>query len=149
MTTAASAPITQKHLFGWKMEKVLHPYLQDYLEEDLVPTSYRFDGCDWVSATADCELKARPALSVKYKTPQDMNTYSEWLVPCCKADKFKSESGRKLIFFYYWEKNQKVFRCDYDPNNSWRRDVPWWSSQEHFFIPREDWVEILDIPPVE
>lgn len=136
--------VTPKHLYGWKMERILHPHLQEYLGVPLEATKWRFDGCDWKSESCDCELKARPPFSVKYKTPQDMSTYKTWVVPCCKADKFQSDSGRKLIFFYYWGKNQKVFRCDYTPDNTWERGVPFWSNQEHFFIPAEDWVEILD-----
>ena len=132
--------ITQKHLYGWKLEKILKSYLENYLGESLVPTQYRYDGCDLVSEKSDNEIKARPKYSVKYKKLQTKETYDEWIVPTCKADKYKE--GRNLNIFYYWGANQELFHIPYSPEKfkNYRREVPWYSTQEHFFIPKDDWI---------
>ena len=136
--------ITQKHLYGWKMEQILLPFFQDILDSELTPTTYRYDGCDMISEEYIVELKARPKYSVKYNKLQDMNTYNNWLLPCCKIDKLKD--NRKFVIFYYWGANQKCFRLDYDPVKfqSYERGIPWYSNQEHFFIPKEDWTLVLE-----
>lgn len=148
-------PITQKHLYGWKMEQILRPHLEEYLEDFLVPTEFRFDGCDLKSETSDNEIKARPKYSVKYKTLQTPDTYPEWLLPTCKVDKFDTKSGRELNFFYYWGATQECFHLQYTKEkfDSYRRAVPFFSRQEHFYIPKEDWklilAEVPDELPVE
>lgn len=136
--------VTQKHLYGWKMEQVLRPVCEEVLGESLTPSSYRFDGLDMRGSYWDCELKARPAFSVKYNKAQDKSTYKKWLMPTCKADKY--DENRELIFFYYWEANHELFCIKYDPVafQKYERGVPWYSNQEHFFIDAEDWISCAE-----
>jgi hypothetical protein len=138
-------PITQKHLFGWKMEQLLRPYFEEVCGEELTPTTYRFDGCDLIGETFAVESKARPKYAIKSGKYQDMASYPTWVIPTCKVDKHTSD--KRLIFFYYWEANQKLFFLEYDQElfDTFLRGVPYWTSQEHFFIPAEVWVECADI----
>jgi len=141
---ATAPPITAKHRYGWKMEQLLRPYFEDCVGEELTPTEYRFDGCDLTSESWAVESKARPTYSFKYHTYQDENTYEEWLVPTCKE---KVAEKKDLVFFYYWEASRKLFFCQYDKEvfATIRRGVPHWTSQEHFFIPKDLWVECCEV----
>lgn len=136
------APVTFKHLYGWRVEQILRPLLEN-IYGPLTPTNWRFDGVDLVGEKVLIEIKARPERNVKYGFIQTKDTYAEWLVPTCKAKKYTE--GKELLFIYYWAYNQEVFCCKYTPEDFMgvRQEVPSWSKQEHFFIPSEKFSLIL------
>lgn len=145
-------PITQRHIFGWKCEKVLHPILEEVLEEPLVKSSNRFNTIDFKGAYWKPELKSRPAVDERGRH-QDSTTYSEWLVPTCKEALAKSLNGEgEVVFFYFWEGDNTLWYISYDSEvfKTIRRETPFWTSQEHFFIPRELFTQVeVEIPQIE
>jgi hypothetical protein len=145
-----TAPITQRHLFGWKCEKILHPILEEVLGEKLVKTSNRFNSIDFKGDYWRPELKSRPKTDERGKA-QDSNTYSEWLVPTCKERLAETLQDGEVVFFYFWEGDNSLWYIPYskDTFSSIKRNVPWFSSQEHFWIPKELFERLdVDIPPV-
>ncbi len=139
--------ITQRHLFGWKCEKYLHPILEEILDEPLVKTSNRYNTLDFKGAYWRPELKSRPKYDERGKY-QDSNTYESWLVPTCKG--VELDNGQ-VIFFYFWEGDNTLWYCSYsqDSFKDVFRAIPPWSHQEHYWIPKEMFVQAqVEIPTV-
>ena len=144
------AVITSRHIFGWKCENILKPILEEILDEPLQKTSNRYNSIDFVGDHWRPELKSRPAVDERGKR-QDSNTYSEWLVPTCKEVLAKTLENGEVIFFYYWQGDNSLWYCVFDTEKfkSVRRETPWFSQQEHFFIPKEMFERAeCEIPPV-
>lgn len=146
------APITKRHMFGWACEKILHPILEKVLQEPLVKTSNRFNNIDFRGAYWLPELKSRPSIDER-GNKQDSKSYLSWLVPTCKETIAKNlgDTG-ELIFFYFWQGDNTLWYCKYDEAlfSKIQRDIPVFSNQEHFWIPREYFTQVkIKIPAVE
>lgn len=146
-----TAPITNRHIFGWQCEKILHPILEEILEEKLTKTSNRFNTLDFRGEYWCPELKSRPAKDERGRF-QDSNTYIDWLVPTCK-EKIADSLGDngEVIFFYFWQGDNSLWFCKYDKEvfSDIRREVPFFSKQEHFYIPKHLFERIdVEIPNI-
>ena len=138
--------ITVRHTFGWKMEGVLKPYLEEILDEPIVKSGSRFDTIDFKGAYWNVELKSRPAISEKgYKQTSD--TYNTWYLPTSKETLAESSDG-ELIFFYYWEGDNSLWYVKYDRElfSTFKRERLWFhpTKQEHWYVPKSAF-ERLDI----
>lgn len=143
-------PITKRHIFGWKCEKVLHPILEEILDEPLQKTSNRFNTIDFRGAYWRPELKSRPTIDERGKK-QDSSTYCDWLVPTCKEVLAKTLENGEVIFFYFWEGDNTLWYIRYDSDifKGIRREIPYFSNQEHFYIPKELFTQVeIEIPQI-
>jgi hypothetical protein len=143
------AVITKRHIFGWKCEQYLKPVLEEILDEPLTKTSNRYNSIDFVGSYWRPELKSRPAIDER-GNKQDSTTYKTWLVPTCK-EKMAATIDGEVIFFYFWEGDNSLWYCVYEKDkfSKINRDVPWFSQQEHFWIPKDLFEKVeCEIPPV-
>ena len=144
------APITNRHLFGWNCEKILHPILEEILDEPLTKSSNRFNTIDFSGKYWKPELKSRPKYDERGKF-QDSNTYKEWLVPTCKEKTALELTDGEVVFFYFWEGDNSLWYCSYDFEkfSTIRREIPFFSNQEHFYIPKDFFTKLdVSIPPI-
>ena len=150
LTRSLNAPITRRHVFGWKCEKILHPILEEVLQEPLTKTSNRFNSIDFKGSYWTTELKSRPKIDERGQ-PQDSERFNTWVLPCCKVVLPEtqelvddSEIDGEIAFFYFWEGDNSLWFCRYNKQKfeTYLRGVPVWHTQEHFFIPRRDWERI-------
>ena len=144
-------PITNRHIFGWKCEKILHPILEEILEEPLTKSSNRYNTIDFSGSYWKPELKSRPKYDERGNF-QDSNTYKDWLVPTCKEKMALQLENGEVIFFYFWEGDNSLWYIpyDFDTFKGITRKIPHFSPQEHFFIPKELFTRVeYDIPPIE
>ena len=147
-----AVPITKRHIFGWKCEKILQPILEKVLEEPIVKTANRFNNIDFRGAYWTVEVKSRPTVDESGRN-QDSKTYLSWLLPTCKENVAKSlgDTG-ELIIFYFWQGDNTLWYCKYDEAlfSKFQRDVPVFSNQEHWWIPREHFTQVkTKIPKIE
>ena len=140
-------PITNRHVFGWKCEKILQPFLEQHLGQTLSKTSNRFNSIDYRGNDCIAELKSRPTLDERGER-QDSKKYQTWLLPSCKVIQRRTlEDGtskrvwitdkNNIYFFYFWEADNSLWALKYDRAlfKTFLRGVPVFSEQEHFFIP--------------
>ena len=123
-----------RHNFGLQKEKELKERIQSLVGETLNDSEKRFALFDWTTDNYLVELKSRRA-------QYSHEDFDEWVLPCCKAD---LPSEKKKVFFYYWEQGNRLFRLDYNPESfaTFKRARPFWTSQEHYFVPADQFVEI-------
>ena len=122
--------ITSRHTFGWAKEEELRPVIEGLLGEMLLHTNNRYARHDWDCETFCVELKSRTGASTDY---------DKWLLPACKIDKAR-EAKKPTIFFYYFEKDEALFKCVYDERfNYLERSVPHFTKQEHVYVPSVWW----------
>jgi len=134
--------ITNKHTWGWNMEKILHPYLEEVLEEPLVKSSGRFDVIDFVGSHWMAELKCRPSISERGK-PQNSDSFSTWYLPTSKES---IDIPGELCFFYYWEQDNSLWYIIYDKElfASFMKEKLWFhpTRQEHWYVPKSAFTKL-------
>ena len=137
--------ITQRHLYGWRMEEVLQPRLEEILGEKLVKTQDRYATRDFVtnSNTWKIEGKSRPKMSEKGYI-QDHYTYDSFLMPVHKGDNMTDED--RLIFFYHFERSDSLWFIPYqvDLFKTFPQGIPKGSSYLHWYIPKEEWFRLQE-----
>ena len=105
--------VTVRHTFGWNMETILRPRLEEWLEEPLVKTAERFCQIDMrtvVSRNWAVELKARPSVR-EDGCYQDSGTFDTWMIPTCKK---KPEDFEDLLIVYYWQGDNSLWYWCWD-----------------------------------
>jgi hypothetical protein len=126
--------ITPLHTFGWAKEEQLFPAIQASVGEPIIKTAVRYANFDWHSEHNVVELKSRRVSS---------DAYSTWIVPACKL---KPVKNKKIILFYYFEKDKTLWRCDPEEHDQtdWLHDTPphWSTTQEFVWVPREVFTQI-------
>lgn len=136
--------ITTRHTFGWKMENLLKPYLEEALEDTLVKSANRFDSIDFTGETWIAELKSRPKMSNK-GVLQDSNLYPTWYLPTCK-EIVGDSSDKHLVFFYYWEADNTLWYIIYDKElfATFMRKPLFFhpTKQEHWYVPKTAFTEL-------
>ena len=143
-------PITHRHLFGWKCETALKNTIEQLLEDTLVKTNNRFNTIDFLGNNWIVELKSRPKLTER-NTPQTSETFKEWLVPTCKTYKLGDYPDKDYVIFYYWEGDNSLWYIIYNKEefDTFTCGVPFWSNQEHFWIPSDKFTKLdVQIPPI-
>lgn len=138
--------ITARHAFGWRLEGVLKPYLEDILEEPLTKSGNRFDTVDFRGTYWTVELKSRPAVSEK-GVRQNSCSYDTWYLPTSKETLVSTSDG-ELVFFYYWQGDNSLWFIKYDKDlfDTFKRERLWFhpTKQEHWYVPKSAF-ERLDI----
>jgi hypothetical protein len=133
--------ITNRHTYGWAKQTEFRPVIEQILQEPVAEVKGRYAKRDFKSPTWLIEFKSRPALTER-GTEQDWDTYHSWLMPVCKISKLKADEH--LIFFYHFEKSNTLWYIIYEPEvfTKYVRAKPPRSDQEHFYILRDDWIQV-------
>ena len=129
--------ITPKHVYGWKMEQALRPYIEEYLDDHVYNHTYRYDTVDMESSVFDIELKARPVYSSL--------AFDRWMVPKCKFTSGLTDVKNKpLLVFYYWAKDETLWDYTHVPG----AEADWEvilneNNQETYLIPRHLFTKVF------
>lgn len=135
--------ITDKHTFGWEKEYALKVRLENALEEQIIKSKSRYATYDFESESWFIELKCR----CKFDKNGNLllySTHNTWLLPTCKEA--LADKGKSVVFFYYFEGDQTLWYLIYDPDlfATFERRVPFFTNQEHFYIPKECWTQLVE-----
>lgn len=105
--------ITDDHVFGWRMEDLLKPRIEEWLEEPIVKTAERFCEIDFCTNKSNhwvVEIKSRPRMrGGQYY--QDSKSWDTWLVPTTKR---KPDNYEDLIIMYFWEGDNSLWYWCWD-----------------------------------
>ena len=136
-----AAAVTDLHIYGWNKELDLWPLLETELCCKLEKTEARFDAVDFENDKYVVEIKARRSLGPRGR-PVTSATYSTWLLPACKGEAVE-KSGKRGVFFYFFEGDRTVWRLDYDAERfaKYEQKVPpaHPTGQMHYYIPADEW----------
>jgi len=123
--------ITALHKFGWAKENELQPRLEGYFGT-LTKSESRYSRFDFENENYLIELKCRQA-------PLLPETYSEWMLPCCKVLNLE----KQLVVFYYFEQDKSLWYILYDEDMF--KDfkvIRNYYGQRTFLIPRSCWTKL-------
>ena len=127
------------HAYGTANQNALIPFLESFLGEKITETTALYDLIDGKTATRDIEVKSR-TLNYFYTDPFIQR--DGWLMPACKIQHAK-RSGRPLLFFYNWKRDDSVWVFEYSPEamKGLKPFVPHWKKdgQLHYNIPQNRW----------
>lgn len=136
--------ITELHEWGWKVEASLQPILEEHLGETLIKTARRYDAVDFIGTRYLVELKARRAKDkngyvIKY------DSYPDWLLPASKINAAAGSDKRTVIYYYFAgdETLWYIWTDEIDWSTVPCR-MPWFHSEQHFFVPKELWKRVED-----
>lgn len=122
--------ITNKHIFGWRKESELQPFLETLFEEPLIKSPNRFANYDFETNHYIIELKSR-----LYIKP---TTYKTYFIPTCK----KPSQDKELVIFYYFAATDQLFYIIYSDDFLQYERIKNINGQETFLVPAEHFNEI-------
>lgn len=94
----------KRYVYGKNKEAELLIRIQNNLGESITPTEDQYSTKDYTSTNYHIELKSRQTY--------DSNKYDYWFLP---VSKIKNNSEKKLVIVYHWEKDNTLWRYDYNP----------------------------------
>lgn len=95
---------SKRYIYGKAKETELLERIQNNLGESITPTEDQYSTKDYTSTNYHIELKSRQTY--------DSNKYDYWFLP---VSKIKNNSEKKLVIVYHWEKDNTLWRYDYNP----------------------------------
>jgi len=125
--------ITADHIWGWKQEIDLKPFLETLFDEPLIKSLDRFCHFDFQTTQYLIELKSR-------MPPITPTTYPTYYVPCCKGKNIPAD--KELVIFYYFPSTNQLFYIIYSEEFENYKVIVNRNGQRTFCVPAQDFNEV-------
>ena len=140
-------PKEERVRYGLIYEKVLLPKLQEFLNDRILKTTYKYNNFDFDGIYTWSELKVR---TLDFYYTDKCIQEDGWLMPACKIlEAWRRCDEKDVFFFYFWERDGSLWALKFDSEyfTTLIPRVPPFhqDSQLHYFIPRDKWVKIADL----
>jgi len=122
---------TQRQIIGEYYEKRIHPSIEKVINQKIIKSPLSTSKYDVYSDDYNIEIKTRNIKSTDY---------NEWM---CVSTKFIN-SGKKIILFYYFIGDDKLFYIEYDIKKFSTYKLRYIYANNQYLIPSKDFIEVYN-----